>query len=140
MTRTRFGLFALAVVAATIAFAATPRTRAIPHDSPEKFSNLIVEPTGTGSIDFGNLGGTHVSAVSPCRESSISALGCVIGDTCLASTTYGANDGGTVLPAESTLSCRVTVADTALIKLCWQSSDAGAFDPGAGLYRARCIH
>lgn len=123
-----------------LALAAQPKSQPILHVSPEKFENLIVEPTATCSIDFGNLGGSAASAVSPCRESSCAVLGAAIGDTCLASTTYGANDGGTVLPAESTLSCRVTVANTALVKLCWQSTDAGAFDPGAGLYRVRIIH
>lgn len=119
---------------------AQPRTIPIPHVSPERFENLIVEPTATCAIDFAVLGGAAASAVSPCRESSCTVRGAAIGDTCLASTTYGADDGGTVLPAESTLSCRVTAVNTALIKLCYQSTDAGSLDPGAGLFRVRIIH
>ena len=123
-----------------LVLSAQPKSTAIRHASPERFENLIVEPTATCSVDFGNLGGAAASAVSPCREADCTVTGAAIGDTCLASTTYGADDGGTVLPAESTLSCRVTAANTAKVKLCWQSSDAGSFDPGAGLYRVRIIH
>ncbi len=136
----RVGL-ALAVLA-TVALAAIPRTRAIEHVSPESFSNLIIaDPLkGTCSIDFGNLGGASTSTVSTCRESSCPVAAAVIGDWCGASSTYGADDGGTVLPEQARLGCKVTVAGTALIQICWSSSDAGSFDPGAGLYTARVIH
>ena len=120
---------------------AQPRTKAIEHVSPEKFTNLIIEPKCTCAVDFGALSGTANAAVPSCRESSACACtGAVIGDVCFASTTYGADDGGTVLPAESFLSCRVTVANQVLFKLCNPSTDAGSLDPGAGLFTARLAH
>lgn len=120
---------------------AQPKTAAIPHVSPEKFQNLIVEPsTGLVAIDFAALGGS-LSNVSSCRNSSAStATGCVIGDSCWASTTYGLNDGGTALAENATLTCYVSAANAVTFKLCWTSNDGGAFDPGAGLFIGKCVH
>lgn len=135
-------LVLVAVLFSALAIGAVARSRAIPHISPESFDNLIIgDPlVGQCAIDYSILGGTATGSVSPCRESSCAVQSAAIGDTCLASTTYGANDGGTVLPAEAQLGCKVTVAGTALIQLCFNSTDAGSFDPGAGLFKARVIH
>lgn len=119
---------------------AQPKTAAIQHVSPEKFSNLIIEPTtGAVAIDFGAL--SNAALGTPCRESAaFTATGAVIGDSCLASTTYGLNDGGTALLSTSTLSCYVSAANAITFRICFLATDGGSFDPGAGLYVGKAIH
>lgn len=119
---------------------AQPKTSAIPHVSPERFYNLIVEPTtGPVSVDFAVL--SNVAVGTPCRDSSaFTAQNAAIGDSCLASTTYGLNDGGTALLSTSTLSCYVSAANAITFRLCFIATDAGTFDPGAGLFVGKAIH
>ncbi len=122
-----------------LVLAAQPRSTPIPHVSPEKFTNLYVEPKCTCSVDFSEL--SNVALGTPCRvSSSCTCPGAVVGDSCLASTTFGIDDGGTALPATSSLSCYVSGTNAITFRLCWQATDAGTYDPGAGLFTGRAIH
>lgn len=121
---------------------AQPRTTAIPHISPEKFQNLIVEPKGTCNVDFAALAVLPTSLGTPCRESSnctITGGTAALTDACLASSDFG-QDGGSALLSTATLSCRVTSSTTIAFKLCVQLTDAGSYDPPAQDYTGRVIH
>lgn len=122
-----------------LALAAQPKTNAIQHVSPEKFSNLIVEPKCTCSVDFGALWSFGLGV--QCRESSdCVCAGAVAGDTCLAASSYGVDDGGTALPADLQLTCNVRSTGNIKFQVCYRQTDAGTLDLGAGLFTGRIIH
>lgn len=126
----------LAIFAFTVE-AAQPKTRAIEHVSPEKFTNLYVEPIGTCSIDWAVLWNFGLGVA--CRESSACpAQGARIGDACLASTSMG-SDGGSALSSQAQLTCRAAT-DAIYFKLCFQASDAGTLDLGEAWFSGRAIH
>ena len=132
-------LLVLAVVGfSALVFAAIPKTRAIEHVSPERFKNLIVEPTATYSWDFPALS-QRLALNLPCAESDpFYTQGCAIGDACITSSNWGA-DGGSALPATAMLSCRA-YADYTIVRLCALETDGGVMDLGDAGYTTRCIH
>ncbi len=100
--------------------AATPRTNAIQHVSPERFSNLIVAPRGDCSWDFPAIGGGS----DVCAESATClAVGANYTDVCLVATNFGA-DGGDPAPAHVTFSCRA-ITDGVIFKACHMAADSG---------------
>lgn len=125
-----------ALVMSTLVFAAIPRTKAIEHVSPEKFFNLLVEPRGDCTVNFGAL--SNVALGVACRESSACTVtGAVAGDACLASTSLVPDDGG--WPAELSLECR-TATDAIYFRACSSFTDAGTVDPPSGTFYGRVIH
>lgn len=124
--------------------AATPRTRAIEHVSPEKFYDLHVGPSGTCSIDFPALTPLQQGLKSPCAESATcpalganGTSGAAIGDGCLASTSMG-SDAGSFLPISFQLTCRA-VTDGVVFKVCSDSTDGGAEDLGTAWFTGLVI-
>lgn len=142
MNKLFVGTLSLFVVVAcfTVADAATPRSRAIPHISPESFENLIVTPAPSCTVDFGVLSNDALGI--PCRESSTCAAAksstIALGDTCLASTTT-VTDGGVDISSTATLSCRA-VANGVVFKLCLQVTDGGTLDVNSAVYTGRIVH
>lgn len=135
---------ALGLVVGGFALAATPRTREIPHISPEKFYDLRVAPSGTCSVDFPALTPLQQGLKQPCAESATcpalgqnGAPGGAIGDGCVASTSMG-SDAGSFLPVSFTLTCR-TVTDGVVFKVCSDSTDGGAEDLGAAWFTGLVI-
>ncbi len=134
------GVFAVA----GLGFAATPRTRAIEHVSPEKFKNIIIEPAGECQVDFGLLTNAPNTLGTICRESAACvATGCAINDACIASSRAGGGglvpDGGDPLPALAVLSCRAAT-DAVYFRLCLNVTDGGTLDLLAENFKGRCIH
>lgn len=126
--------------------AATPKTHAVEHISPEKFFNLIVgAPVGTCSVDFPALDPRGLGLKAACAESATctavgvnGAPGAIIGDACIASTSMG-SDAGSALILEAVLSCRA-VTDGVVFKLCVPGmTDGGTYDPGAAWFTGRII-
>lgn len=122
-----------------LVLAAQPKTNPIPHVSPERFFNLYVEPKCTCSVDFGVLWSFGLGV--QCRESSACTCpGATAGDACIAATSYGVDDGGTVVPEDLQLTCGVTATNAIKFKVCYRQTDAGTLDLGAGLFTGRIVH
>ncbi len=119
--------------------AATPRTNAIPHLSPERFANLIVDPRAECTYDFPALTDARVQLATVCAESwTCTATGATIGDTCLASSNLGA-DGGSALASTAQLRCRA-VTNGVVFQLCNFTTDGGSYDLGDAGFVGRIIH
>jgi len=85
------------------------------------------------AADFPLLGSAvdqRICAQTP----AFTVSGALLGDACLASADY---DGGFTLPPEVTMSCDVTAADSAKVRLCSRFVDGGTFDVGDAGYFAR---
>lgn len=133
------GVFGL--ISADPVEAATPRTVAIPHVSPEKFDNLIINRPITGECDwdFPALTDSRLQLATVCAETATCAApGAVIGDACLAASNLGA-DGGAALASTATLRCR-TLTNGIVFQLCNLSTDAGSYDLGDAGFYGRAIH
>ena len=117
--------------------AATPRTNAIPHVSPERFDNLIIgAPKGSLDYDFAAIGGGAINCID---SIGIVTTGATFGDACLAGSNHAA-DGGAVLSIEVQLSCYVSAANETKIRVCAARADAGTVDLADAGWFTKVIH
>ena len=117
--------------------AATPRTKAIEHVSPEQFNNLIIKPAGTCSWDFTAMSSSGETSLTPRRESATClAVGCRITDSCHVSTDFGL-DGGAAASTSVIFSCRA-VTDGVVFAAAALQTDGGSVDLADAGYTGRC--
>ncbi len=95
---------------------------------------------GATTYDFPSLDPTVNGLGLPCAESwAVMATGAVLTDSCSASSNLGV-DGGAALLSTAQLSCRVSAANAAVLKLCVQLTDGGSYNLGDAGFYVRVFH
>ncbi len=94
---------------------------------------------GSRSYIFPVLGSDIPTAVVCAESFPITVTGAGFTDGCFASSNLG-QDGGVALPDNVQLTCTVTAANTAKVKMCATFSDGGTYTSADAGYWARVFH
>ncbi len=134
-TRTSAQLPNSAVYTGWVAYNSTKTALTVSDGTDWRTASPMV---GAITYDFPALGSGVLNTT--CAESTtLTVAGALLGDGCFSSSNLG-QDGGAALSLEATLTCRITAADTAKIRMCVSFTDAGAYDLADAGFYARAFH
>lgn len=134
-TRTTTQLPAATNYAGYIAYDTTKNTAVVADGTAWRSATPMM---GATTYDFQALGSLEGNVT--CAESSaITVPGALLTDGCDPSSNLGV-DGGAGLLTEAWLSCRVSAAGAAKVKLCVQFTDGGSYNLGDAGFYVRVTH